>query len=142
MSNDIEKEFEKYLNSFCYEKIEEVSNEVEEKLKENIKKELYENYSPNTYNRTYSLIDSITTDKSEKKEKVTHFEENKLKYTSAVSGEDVSMYVPKFVNSGHNDDSKVNNMYHHYPKRGFIDKTKKDIDVKYGKDTVEIIDNL
>ncbi|MCY6958284.1 hypothetical protein [Clostridium brassicae] len=116
-----------------------ITKEANELLKKNVQEEVYDNYSPNIYKRTKDLQKSI---KSDKVEGFTYFDDSKLDYKSKVTGENVSMYVPKFLNYGHTDKTGIDNMYHSYPAREFMEKTKIELEEKYGEGCCEIVDNI
>lgn len=137
--NDDWKELEEYLFQQTQQLTKEMTQEANKILKKNVKSEVYDNYNPSTYTRSKSLQNSITSDETEG---ITYFDDSKLYYKSKVTGEDVSQYVPKGIDGGHKDDTGINNAYHNYPSRKFMEKTKKELESIYGEGCCEIVDNI
>lgn len=131
-------EFEKYIITEGMKEISNIIEDAKKISKENIDSEVY-SYSPNTYKRTYNLKNSITS-KIDGTEGIIYFDENLMDYRSAVTGENVNKYVPKWVDQGHSDSTGIDNMYHNYKGRDFVDKSIEKIEEKYGKDCVIKID--
>lgn len=138
MSDDW-KELEEYLFQQTQQLTKEMTQDANKILRKNVKSEVYDNYTPTTYSRSKSLQNSITSDEIEG---ITYFDDSKLNYKSNVTKEDVSQYVPKFLDSGHKDDSGINNAYHNYPAKKFMEKTKRELEEIYGDGCCEIVDSI
>lgn len=132
-------EFEKYIIQEGMKEVKNATEDAERLLKENVDSQVYSVYTPNTYRRTHALKSSIKN-KIDKTGGMVYFDENEMDYTSAVTGENVNKYVPKWVDQGHKDSSGIDNMHHTYKGRNFIDKTIKELEQKYGKDCAKKID--
>mgnify|MGYP000847431904 CR=1 FL=1 len=95
-----------------------------------INENVYQIYDPVQYQRSFDLLNNLEM----------HFDnDGKLiiqtdtdNYYSVVNRKDVSDLVPIYVNSGHNDSSPIQNIYHHYPARHFLEKAKEMIENEYG----------
>jgi hypothetical protein len=120
MNNEL-AEFEKYVSQELEQQKKLAIEKTEEVLKEKVQKNLYEAYTPKAYTRTNNLKDSISKDDNR-----VYFDEKKLNHTSKVSGQPVKL-VPQYTNFGHKDDSGIDNMYHDYPNRHFIEDTIKEM---------------
>jgi hypothetical protein len=131
-----DKEIQKEMNLY----IKQIQKRCEEILKEEIQKLVYEAYTPVTdgYKRTYSLLNSVDSRVTEDGDLLIYINEGDLDYTSAVDGSNQSMNVPYFVNYGHHDTTGIDDMYHNYPSRGFIESAAKRISDEFGI-KVEII---
>lgn len=138
MNNDW-KELEKYLFQQTQQLTKEMTQDANKLLKKNVKSKVYDNYTPTTYTRTKDLQNAITSDENEG---ITYFDDSRLNYKSNVTKKNVSEYVPKFINSGHKDDSGINNAYHNYPDRRFMEKTKRELEEIYSEGCCEIVDNI
>jgi len=131
--------FEAMLLAEAKLELEKITKDAKRLLKEKVQTEVYSSYSPTSYTRTNDLINSVTSTVSET-EGLVFFDESSIGHTSAVTGDKVGMYTPKFLDGGHSD-GKGSGMYHEYPERNFIDKTIVELEAIYGKNCVEKIDN-
>lgn len=121
MNNDL-AEFEKYVRLELEQQKKNAIEKTEEVLKEKVQKNLYDAYTPKKYVRTNSLKNSITKDENK-----VFFDESKLNHTSKISSQPVKL-VPQYTNFGHKDNSEIDNMYHDYPTRHFIEDTTKEME--------------
>jgi hypothetical protein len=131
-----DKEIQKEMNLY----IKQIQKRSEEILKEEIQKLVYEAYTPVIYERTYSLLNSVDSKVTEDGDLLIYINEGDLNYTSVVDGSNQSMNVPFFVNYGHHDDTGIDNMYHNYPARNFIESAAERISSEFGI-KVEIIND-
>lgn len=115
-------EFEKYLRSELEIEKKKAIEKTEEVLKEKVQKKLYDAYTPKKYVRTNNLKNSITKGTNK-----VFFDKSKLNHTSTVTGEGVKL-VPQYTNFGHKDDSGIDNMFHDYPSRHFVEDTIKEME--------------
>lgn len=135
------EEFEQYAMQQIQEQIQQMVEDANKTLKKNVMEEIYNNYSPQQqYRHTYDLINSVN-EEIEDVQGYIYFDNGKLHYRSAVTGENVSPYVPYWLDKGHNDSSPINNLYHHYPAKNFLQKTIDELESKYGKGCFEVIGN-
>jgi hypothetical protein len=91
ISNELEKEFEKYLKSIeqkCRQILEECILDV------------YMSYDPVQYIRTEQLLNSVNT-KIEKNKLYVFIDTSIMRYYSAVDGRNVTEAVPYWINYGH-----------------------------------------
>lgn len=132
-------DFEKYIILEAMKEVKEVTEDADRLLKKNVQSELYDNYTPKVYTRTNELKKSITS-KIEATEGITYFDESKLNHTSVVTGEPSGKYVPMWTDQGHKDSTGIENKFHNYEGRNFIDKTINELEEKYGKDCAKKID--
>lgn len=88
-------------------------------LKEEIQKNVYGAYDPTVYERTGQLIDGLYFDVEADGSILIQWDI--VSYVSVVDGSDQSDNVVNFVNYGHKDNSGIDNMYHNYPGRGFLE---------------------
>lgn len=131
--------FEQYAMQQMEQQIKEMTEDANRILQKNVRQELYEKYTPVAYKRTGDLINSIASSFNMLQGRI-FFNAGKLKYKSIVSGEDVSKYVPYWLDyTGHHDRTGIDNMYHNYNARGFLEKTVQELEEKYGKDCVDIV---
>lgn len=100
---------------------------------------VYQYYNPKVYMRTFNLLNDIDF-KFEGNKLVIYSNSREMDYRSLVDGSDVSNYVSQWVESGHNDDSIVQNQYHHYEGRNYLEYAKELIRNEYDLD-VEIIND-
>lgn len=100
---------------------------------------VYQYYNPKVYMRTFNLLNDIDF-KFEGNKLVIYSNSREMDYHSLVDGSDVSNYVSQWVESGHNDDSIVQNQYHHYEGRNYLEYAKELIRNEYDLD-VEIIND-
>ena len=118
-----------------------IKNRCKEILQDSIQSELYDQYTPNVYQRTRQLINSIKVDIIDDILYV-YIDENELHYktnSSTKTDAEVSKLVPYYVNYGHNNhNNPLPYMYNTYPSRNFILKAKQQIETEFGI-PVEII---
>lgn len=139
----MEREFEEYLLNEVKNRNEKITKDTEIALKINVQSMVYNSYTPIEYERNRSLINSITSKiEGEVGQGIVYFNEGILDHVSAVSGENIGILLPMFLDGGHQDDSNINNMYHNYPKRDFMQKTVDEINNKYGEGSIELIDDI
>ncbi|MDV3428476.1 MAG: hypothetical protein LIR50_15900 [Bacillota bacterium] len=100
---------------------------------------VYQYYNPKVYMRTFNLLNDIDF-KFEGNKLVIYSNSREMDYHSLVDGSDVSNYVSQWVESGHNDGSIVQNQYHHYEGRNYLEYAKELIRNEYDLD-VEIIND-
>lgn len=133
LMEEIKKEKKKILLS--------IQDDCKELLEDAIQTEVYDAYDPIEYERTYALNNSVNSHINTDDELYVFTDTNEGLYYSAVDGRDVSVAVPHFVNSGHTDNTGINNQYHNYEGRNFLEKAKELIDKKFGCDC-EVIDDV
>jgi len=138
MSNEAD-EFEKYIVLQITMQLKEIMADAKNILKRNVENEVYNSYSPVQYNRTNDLLSSI--------ENVFTLSEGIIYFNSSAIGHTDNMYnpvgdyTPKWIDMGHKDSTGIDNMYHNYPARNFIQLTIDELEEKYGKDCVIRLDN-
>lgn len=135
MSND----FEKFVLAEAQKQIAELVADAQMILKKNVELYVYDSYSLTEYELTYSLENSITCDFDTTSGKI-YFEDNSLSHYSAVTGESTKD-VPYYTDMGHHDSTGKVGMYHNYNARDYIQKTIDELELKYGKDCVQRLDD-
>lgn len=128
MSDWIEREIQKQIQLG----LKKIKNRVIQIFKECIQEQLYDRYSPEEYNRTYQMLESV--DVIVKGDSIIVFNNPDLMtkgYESAVDGTDVTQYITTFL-QGHDDSSNINNMYHHYPQANYLEVAKERIESELG----------
>ena len=126
--------------------LETIQPRLKEIMKECIQTYLYDVYEPNTYERTYRLLNSVTSyfDKENKTLYIRPETQDGM-YFSVVDGKDVSENIPDWVMvTGHNDNSEIMNEYHHYQARNVLEMTKKRMEEEFPdiKVDIEVNENL
>lgn len=111
------------------QKLEINKNIYKKNLENAVIKNLYLAYTPKYYERTYSLLDSITMSDIRIENNILtfdlYFDPNKLEHWSVVSGSNIykgkSIYTPPLLDEGHFEDgySEVD-YFHNYPGREFL----------------------
>lgn len=138
----MEREFEAYLLNEVKNRNEKITKDAELILRKNVQSEVY-SYNPTEYERNRSLINSITSKiEGEVGQGVVYFNEGVLNHSSTVTKENIGILLPMFLDGGHQDNSNINNMYHNYPKRNFMQKTVDEINAKYGEESIELVDDI
>lgn len=138
MNNDnlfqIEKELEEYGEKY----LENIKEEIKKIFQEAIYEAVYERYEPITYERNFILRDAIGI---EIKDNCLYIynDINEAFYTSAVDGRNVNALVPWLIEMGHKDDTGINNVYHNYAGRRYLEVAKEMIMAKYPELKIEII---
>lgn len=127
------------MNEIIQQILEEMQEQINEIFKSCLESELYDFYSPNTYERTYRLLDSVKThiDYSENVLYV-YCDINEGMYFS-VNGEDISKDLTTFLFEGHTDNTGIQNEYHSYEQRQVLEVAKQRIESETGLE-VEIVD--
>ena len=133
-----EELFEKYVILEMTRQLKEIVEYGENILRKNIQELVYNSYNPTTYNRTFDLIGSIghvfSIDNG-----IIYFNASNIGHTNS-KGSNVGSYTPKWIDEGHEDSTGIDNMFHNYPARDFIDKTITMLEQKYGEGCVTKID--
>ncbi|GCD11411.1 hypothetical protein [Clostridium tagluense] len=132
-------EFEKFLILEAQNEIKVITRDAEKLLKKNVQSELYSQYIPKAYTRTNELKNSIVS-RIDSTGGAVYFDNTLMNHTDA-SGNDVGMFVPKWTDMGHKDNTGIDNLYHSYEGRNYVDKTILELEAKYGEGCVEKIDN-
>lgn len=111
------------MQQILQEQISILSNKVRQIFKEVIQSVIYDSYTPTIYERTYQLPNAINIEVNND-ELIVYIDGDLLSYYSAVDRRNVSPAVPYFLESGHSDDSGIDNMYHNYPSRNYLEEVK------------------
>jgi len=131
-----DKEIQNEMNLF----IKDIQKRCEQILREEIGRLVYDSYTPEVYERTFSLLESVDSKVTENGELLIYINEGALDYYSVVDGSNQSKNVPFYLNYGHQDSTGIDNMYHNYPARNFIESAAKRISKEFGI-KVEIIND-
>jgi len=110
--------------------LSQVSVACKKILEEEIEALVYNVYEPNTYERTNQLKNSIIYNISE--DGSIHLLFDGQKYESYVDDSDQSENVPYYINFGHSDSTGIDNMYHNYPARDFMESAKRRMETELG----------
>jgi hypothetical protein len=140
-SNDIyfEQEVKRYQDKL----INSIKGRLVELFKQALEETVYDYYNPTTYERTNRLKDSVTVKFDNATNTLYIYPDITNGYVSAVDGRDVSLAVPYWIQSGHSDNTGINNQYHSYEGRDYLQRAKELIDKEfkeYGFD-IEIIND-
>ena len=145
---DIEDElyFQIQLNQFEQQYLKEIAEDCLKLFKEAIDESVYDSYSPTWYPRTMQLLNQCTYHIDNKLNTLTiYVDTDNITYNSWINykdtGIEVGSAVPYFVESGHMDGILIENEYHEYQPRYYLEKAKSKILSRYGFD-VEIINDI
>jgi hypothetical protein len=138
MNNDEKIYLDKLIKEYQNQYLKKIQNDLQELFKQAIEEAVYDQYSPTVYERTYQLRDRFGV-KFQGDKLIIYNDTDNMNYASAVDGRDVTGLVPYIINTGHSDDTGINNMYHNYPSRNFLSLAKEMINRKYPELKVEII---
>lgn len=119
--------FEIYLREQLALELATVTKETEKVLKDKVESSIYESYSPQFYDRTDSLKDSITSENNNIEGKV-YFDEDKLGHTNAYGD---TKLVPQYLDYG----------WQHEGWSGGIDHYHERLPAHFVEDTVDEIGN-
>lgn len=143
MDNSDELYFQEQLQEYKLQYLKEIADDCLELFREAIDEAVYGSYTPTWYPRTRKLFDNCTY-KIENDELYIYVDIDAITYNSWVSyndtGKEVGSAVPYFVESGHMDRSGIENQYHDYEPRYYLERAKSKILLKYGFE-VEIIND-
>ena len=120
--------------------VKDIQKRCEQILREEIEKLVYDSYDPSMYERTFSLLEAVDSRVNENGELLIYINEGALDYFSVVDGSNQSKNVPFYLNYGHQDSTGIDNMYHTYPARNFIESAAKRMSDEFGM-KVEIIND-
>lgn len=129
---DIQNEMNLYIKN--------IQKRCEQILREEIGRLIYDSYSPSQYERTFSLLESVDSKVTEDGSLLVYINEGALDYFSVVDGSNQSKNVPFYLNYSHQDSTGINNMYHNYPARNFIESSAERMSKEFGM-KVEIIND-
>lgn len=130
-------DIENYYNS----ELAKIANRCKEILEDAIQSEVYDKYSPTSYERSFQLRDNVEVDIKNGYIYVYVNTGNMHYWSNNSKGEDVTAWVPYWINYGHNiSESGGIFMYDYYPSRNYIQVAKERIQNELGLD-VEIINN-
>lgn len=87
---------------------------------------------PTVYRRKYQLLLSSLNYIMDDNNLYVFIDASALNYHSNVTGEDVSEHVPYWVEDGHHDDTGIQNQYHNYEGRKYLELARDMIEAKYG----------
>lgn len=125
-----EQEFEKYLMQECQKEIEKVTKDIEDTLKEKVEINNRQAYNPSDYLRTQQLVNNISSEINDR-EGIVYWKD--LEYINN-QGEDVSQYVPEWLNNGYKHEGWNGGVdyYHERKSEHFINDTVESINKKFG----------
>lgn len=141
MDSDDELYFQEILKQYQKEYFAQVSTDLIELFKTAINDTIYDIYSPTQYTRTYMLRESVVARFNEQEGALYVYSDINTSYYSAVDGRDVSQAIQWFIEEGHNDNSGINNMYHNYSGRHYLEKAQELIKQKFPDLKIEIIND-
>ena len=103
-------------------KLESLKDKYLNILREKVIENVYLNYTPKEYQRTYSLVNSLTAELKINGNNLMlniFFDPAKLTHTSVVTGEKV--YIPPLLDEGHFQSGySTVDYFHNYPATNFI----------------------
>lgn len=129
---DIQREMNLYIKN--------IQKRCEQILREEIEKLVYDSYTPEVYERTFSLLEAVDSKVTNDGSLLVYINEGVLDYFSVVDGSNQSKNVPFYLNYGHKDGTGIDNMYSNYPARNFIESAAERISNEFGI-KVEIIND-
>jgi len=133
---DIDLEFQRMVELY----LESIKKRVEELMKEAIQSEIYDNYNPTVYQRTYTFLNSVVATINPEGELFVHVDLNEGdQYYSLVDGSPQYLNLNNFIESGHSDSTGINNMYHNYPARNFLEKASELISQEFPELQIVIV---
>ena len=91
------------------------------------------------WDRQYRLLDYIVTVDEDNGTIFLHEDLMGAGYFSAVDGSNQDANLDSFIFEGHNDDSPIQNEYHHYEPREVLQLAKQRIEEKYPELNVKIV---
>lgn len=133
--------FQEILKEYKKEYFTQVSLDLVELFKQALDISVYDMYSPTTYERTYMLRESFVARFNELEGSLYIYSDINTGYYSAVDGRDVSQALQWFIEEGHNDNSGIDNEYHNYAGRHYLEKAKELIEQNYPDIKIEIIND-
>jgi hypothetical protein len=131
------------LNKYKNQLIKNIQPELEEIFKQALDISVYNAYTPTEYNRTYALRNSVRS-KIEDGKLLLYIDTDTLSYYSVYNtNRNVSEAVPFWIESGHMDSSGIENQFHDYEARYYLEQCKQLIISKYGNTfEVNIINDI
>jgi len=117
--------------------LSEMKDELINLFKEALETTVYSAYSPSFYERTYTLLNSVRVTEDAVTGNLYVFSDLNTGYHSAVTGEDVSKDINKWIEYGHHDGGS--GMYHDYNGRNFLEKAEQLIKAKFPELKIEIV---
>lgn len=126
---------------------EKIIDKCEEILRQEIFKTIYKRYTPKKYTRTRQLLDTITTFQFIDDSLFLTWDTSQMNYISVkgnTKGQDVSKFVPYWVNYGHRHRKEKIQWFDIYPGNNkqearFLEKTVRRIKTELGLDAEIII---
>ena len=138
MTSDEEIEINLEIEKAFHAELIIIVKDIKLTLAKYIQKNVYDSFNPKEYKRHNQLINAIESAVN-LNEGIIYLNPSKLNYFSAVdSAHDVSDRTVGYLNRGHSDGGT--GMYHDYPSRRFFEDTVKEINIKYGANICEMID--
>jgi hypothetical protein len=132
--------FQEILKEYRKEYFTQVSLDLVELFKQALDETVYD-IKATTYERTYMLKNSVVARFNELEGALYVYSDINTSYYSAVDGRDVSQALQWFVEEGHSDDSGINNQYHNYQGRHYLEKAQELIEQNYPDIKIEIIND-
>lgn len=129
-------DFEKILDAEISYNIKTIINRCKEIVEEEIDKKIYDIYMPQQYLRTNQMRDNVRTDIKNGMLYI-YINTGNMHYEDFY-GNDVTKYVPYWLEYGHNSDNYNKFMLFQYPSRGFMRSAKERIKKELGLE-VELI---
>ena len=120
--------------------MEAVCKRVEELFKQAIDETIINVYSPNTYVRTYMFRESVKAHYDKNNDVIYVYSDINSGYYSAVDGRDVTPAISYWLEHGHEDDTGIDNAYHNYGERRYLERAEELIKKEYPDLDIEIID--
>lgn len=141
MDIDDEKFIKECMKEYINDTLEEFKNKINEIFKDSLNIGLYNIYTPSTYERTYNLINSVRTYIDYNNNNLyVYCDVNEGTYFSNVTNEDIGQYLPEWLmDTGHNDNTMIDNEYHNYEVRSVLGIAKNRIEYETGL-VVDIVD--
>jgi hypothetical protein len=128
-------ELESEVHIICIEQLQLIQEDAEQILREAIQSRVYDYYQPTYFTpRGSQLKDNV---KSELRVSMVgdtlyvYVDTTALDFESHYSMENVSNLVPKWVNEGHMDETGIDNQFHSYEGRQYLQEALEELRIKY-----------
>lgn len=141
MNNNDNAYLEKLITDYQKKYFKEIEQDIIQIFQEAIDQTIYDAYTPNTYKRTYMFRDSVRCHYDYKNNVLYVYSDINTGYYSAVDGRDVTPAISYWLQEGHSDGTGIDNQYHNYQGRNYLEKAEKMIKEKYPDLKLKIVND-
>jgi len=133
---DLEAELQKQIDLY----LKNISERVTKLMTDAIQQSIYDEYSPTTYKRTYTFLNSVNAHINPDGNIFVYVDINEgTQYYSVVDGSSQYMNISNYLEGGHSDSTGINNEYHNYGARNYLEKAEELIHNEFKELNIEII---